>query len=499
MEEHDIILSDRRRLSTFSLDEFDNIIEKSFLMLCFGVVSLQILSMMYAYAMPTDQDICTLHCSRIGSVIVVSIALAIPYNLKSVKTRCLQEYEIYEDPNLDDGDFVESNGLAPIQAVIATALIVMASFCVALFSIDVERSHTYKELEEAAHEQRKAVLDKAQLRATLRATLNADRLNRLQSTMNLGASFRMSAVDFGKMMNSGTPNSKSSFHWLTGVGGGSEGEGSSPTRRRSSSLSFDGSTTKQFKRTMKNLVSSAGLTTGLGAARVAPVRSAPHPSSQYDDESEFSPSDDIAELNKIKNRFGPRQRPSVLNSQFRRDSNSVSPAGSPSHSSSISPSASPTPTPIGAFKFESNERPITTSPALKAQRALREPNSPISRPAFEFKDNNDEVTHIHPRLSKRRLTPVTKFNGEKIDSGGEDALNSMRSKIASGGDISTIDSENSSAFGPVVSEPSMPPPEIASTPISSSKPKPDFSQLSESNARDLFGPNPKTKSLRITN
>jgi hypothetical protein len=162
-----------RRLAAWTLDEYDELLHKCFIMLCFGVAMVQICSVLVAYAMPTDQDMCKVHSSRFGSVIIVLGTIIIPFNLQSVKTDCLANYEEHHRRRLEDTSYStysaysstdswnhdkHMNGLTVVEALITTALIVVVSFLVSLFSIDVERSHTYKELEDAAHEHRDPTL-----------------------------------------------------------------------------------------------------------------------------------------------------------------------------------------------------------------------------------------------------------------------------------------------------------------------------------------------------
>jgi len=158
-----------RRLAAWTLDEYDDLIQKCFIMLCFGVALVQICSVLVAYAMPTDQNMIKVHLSRFGSVGVVLFCIFIPFNLQSVKTDCLAYYEETHRRRLDirsaattsyaNTQYAGENwnhdkhmkGLTVVEALITTALIVVVSFIVSMFSIDVERAHTYKELEDAAH------------------------------------------------------------------------------------------------------------------------------------------------------------------------------------------------------------------------------------------------------------------------------------------------------------------------------------------------------------
>jgi hypothetical protein len=106
-------------------------------------------------------------------VIVVLFTVIIPFKIASVKTDCLANYEDNHrrlDPSTlaaysssysssyssgDDDSHLHDDvpGLTIVEALILTALIVVVSFVISFFSIDVDREHTYKELEEAAHAQ----------------------------------------------------------------------------------------------------------------------------------------------------------------------------------------------------------------------------------------------------------------------------------------------------------------------------------------------------------
>jgi hypothetical protein len=170
-------LAHGRRLAGWSLDEYDELIYRCFLMLCFGVAAVQFSSVLVAYSMPTDQVMWKVHLSRFGSVIIVLLTMVIPFHLQSVKTDCLKDYEdnhrrrleittsassysSYSSGNHQWNHDKNMSGLTVVEALITTAMIVIVSFVVSLFSIDVEREHTYKELEEAAHEHREPVMEK---------------------------------------------------------------------------------------------------------------------------------------------------------------------------------------------------------------------------------------------------------------------------------------------------------------------------------------------------
>mmetsp|Transcript_50693 Transcript_50693/g.64944 ORF Transcript_50693/g.64944 Transcript_50693/m.64944 type:complete len:1082 (-) Transcript_50693:161-3406(-) len=184
--------------SSFTLEEYDALIFKCFMMLCFGVTTLQVYSVLFAYAMPTDQHACTLHSSRFASVFIALFVLIIPFQLKSVKSTCLQEYEISIDSSLDENDIQShsNKGLSIVQALIFIAVLITISFFVSLFSIDIERYHTYKELEEAAHEERIPKLNRASIRASVRASMLQQRRNSRMPSRNysMNAGF---ALDYG--------------------------------------------------------------------------------------------------------------------------------------------------------------------------------------------------------------------------------------------------------------------------------------------------------------
>lgn len=160
-----------------------------------SVICAQAFAILVAYAMPTDQDMKKVHLSRIGAIVVTLCGLAVPPSLQSIKTTCLAEYEdshrrrlteFVEDytatsPQRDlastysasysssysssysayssgSDDDSTNAGLSVTEALIVSAVIVCVSFAIQTFAIDVEREHTYKELEEAAEHGREPVL-----------------------------------------------------------------------------------------------------------------------------------------------------------------------------------------------------------------------------------------------------------------------------------------------------------------------------------------------------
>ena len=152
-----------------------------------SVICAQAFAILVAYAMPTDQDMKKVHLSRIGAIVVTLCGLAVPPSLQSIKTTCLVEYEdshrrrlteFVEDytttsPQRDLASTYSSSysayssgsdddstnaGLSVTEALIVSAVIVCVSFAIQTFAIDVEREHTYKELEEAAEHGREPVL-----------------------------------------------------------------------------------------------------------------------------------------------------------------------------------------------------------------------------------------------------------------------------------------------------------------------------------------------------
>jgi hypothetical protein len=170
-----------RRLASMTLQEYDDLTFRCFNLLCYGAAVVQICSVAVAYTMPTDQDMNKVHASRLGSIVVVCFLFIIPPNIATLQTDCMVEYEEGTRRRLggssysssysayasgDDGDdgTVDAEGLTITEGLTVTSLIVFVSFCVSLFSIDVDRSFTYKELEDAAHHGRPPVL------ATLAAT-----------------------------------------------------------------------------------------------------------------------------------------------------------------------------------------------------------------------------------------------------------------------------------------------------------------------------------------
>jgi hypothetical protein len=177
----------RQRAGGCSVDDYNDLNQKSFNLLCFGTVAVQCCSVLVAYAMPTDQDMRVVHASRLGSVMVVFACVAIPFNLKELNTDCLRDYEdshrrrlagssysssysssspsSYADNADPEGN--DTPGLTIVEGLIISSIIVFISFSVSLFSIDVDRAHTYKELEHAAHDDRPPKLKKTEIRMSL--------------------------------------------------------------------------------------------------------------------------------------------------------------------------------------------------------------------------------------------------------------------------------------------------------------------------------------------
>jgi hypothetical protein len=171
-----------RRLASWTLDQYDDLLFKCFLLLVLATLFVQVSSVAVAYCMPTDQDMKKVHVSRLGAIAIAFVGLVIPYSLKSIKTECLGEYEASHRRRLSLGndssvrnlassysssysayssstDYSDSDsGLSVTESLVVLALIVAVSFAVHCFSLDAEREHTYKELEEAAEHGRPPVL-----------------------------------------------------------------------------------------------------------------------------------------------------------------------------------------------------------------------------------------------------------------------------------------------------------------------------------------------------
>jgi hypothetical protein len=167
-----------------------------------SVICAQTFAIVVAYAMPTDQDMTKVNLSRAGAVVATLCGLVVPFNLKSVKSACLGDYEdahrrrltefgsgadseeegeaqrelasysssysasyssyspssSYSAYSSDSSSTSANAGLSVTEALIVSAAIVCVSFAVQTFAVDVEREHTYKELEEAAEHGRPPVL-----------------------------------------------------------------------------------------------------------------------------------------------------------------------------------------------------------------------------------------------------------------------------------------------------------------------------------------------------
>lgn len=172
----------RRRLASWTVDDLDELNRSCFQLLCWGSVAVQVCSVLVAYAMPTDQDMKVVNMSRLGSVAIVLFCVIVPFSLNDLATPCLHDYEDSHRRRLasdyassygtdssssssssygDDGGGAGGGGLTIVEALITTAALVFASFVTSLFSIDVDREHTYKELEDAAHHDRPPELKKS--------------------------------------------------------------------------------------------------------------------------------------------------------------------------------------------------------------------------------------------------------------------------------------------------------------------------------------------------
>ena len=175
-----------RRLASMTLDEYDELIVKCFNLLCYSALVVQACSIAVAYTMPTDQNMNKVHISRIGSIVAVLVLVVVPPNIASLKTDCLGDYEDSMRRRLtahrelssyssyssysayssgDDDEAPTADGLTITEGLVVTSLVVFVSFVISLFSIDVDRAFTYKELEDAAHHGREPHL----------ATLSASR------------------------------------------------------------------------------------------------------------------------------------------------------------------------------------------------------------------------------------------------------------------------------------------------------------------------------------
>ena len=184
----------RRRLASWTLNDYDELILRCFRMLCFSATAVQVCSVLVAYSMPTNQNMKKVHLSRIGSVVIAIMATIIPSHIKTVKTACLEAWEersggsyysssyaadstsyssyassssyssysssyaAYSssfDPKSYDDDNKLKKDLTVVEGLLITAIIVMVSFAVSLVSMDLEREETYHELELAAKGNRK--------------------------------------------------------------------------------------------------------------------------------------------------------------------------------------------------------------------------------------------------------------------------------------------------------------------------------------------------------
>lgn len=104
------------------------------------------------------------HISRIGSVVIMCLCFIVPSHLRLVASdECLVAYmqTAHDDTaahRRTSGeqvyDWGDKSGLTIEGGIAVTTLIVMLSYFIGLFSIDTDRLRTYKEIEEAAVENR---------------------------------------------------------------------------------------------------------------------------------------------------------------------------------------------------------------------------------------------------------------------------------------------------------------------------------------------------------
>lgn len=98
--------------------------------------------------MPIGLDSFRVHTSRVGSVVVSSFTLIIPFMMKSLVTGCFKEYEADDDEFTSNTD---PEGISIMKALVIISLIILVAFLVALGSVDINREATYAKIEEEAY------------------------------------------------------------------------------------------------------------------------------------------------------------------------------------------------------------------------------------------------------------------------------------------------------------------------------------------------------------
>lgn len=99
--------------------------------------------------MPIGLSAFQVRASRIGSVLVSTTTLIVPFFLKSLKTKCFLKYEGDDDESLTD--ISHPKGINSMKGLVIISMIILGSFFIALGSVDPNREATYARLEEEAH------------------------------------------------------------------------------------------------------------------------------------------------------------------------------------------------------------------------------------------------------------------------------------------------------------------------------------------------------------
>ena len=160
-----------RRLGSWSVVELDSVLFKAFVMLCVSISATVTATMIIGYSMPTEVPSPQVHISRVGTVLICLTTLFVPYNLDTIATDCLlgaegdaSSYGTSYGTSYGSSarllgssfsggaeeDTARKGSLSLMNALVTISLIILASFVVALGSLDPDREETYAVLEETA-------------------------------------------------------------------------------------------------------------------------------------------------------------------------------------------------------------------------------------------------------------------------------------------------------------------------------------------------------------
>ena len=133
-----------RRLGSeaWSIQDLDLLLFRSFVLLTVSIAATMTSSILIGYSMPTGVPSPRLHLSRVGAMLICLTACVVPFHLRSIATPCLLEAESVAMGTQHDSSEGRRRGLTLMQALITTSVIILASFGVALGSLDRHREET---------------------------------------------------------------------------------------------------------------------------------------------------------------------------------------------------------------------------------------------------------------------------------------------------------------------------------------------------------------------